>query len=271
MTPRSSTQGRRKVTRAIVAGAAVAVMLSALAGTSAQAAAQPSNSAPAAVPQAASMKRVGSWTVSEWDRPNNGSYCSAHRLLSGVVGGGVTLQFILIRMHSGYRLALNSERWEMKPKAVFPIELIVSPVLHSDASAIVAAPKVVVIELGADRHFMKKLSTAPQLEIKTAQTSFKLPLEGLDEALAEVDACFGAIARSAANPFGAPEAGLVQRSASQVETALAQQRAGRETFRILLDRLLVVVGNAIFEPAPNPFAAPAPPANIASAGRDGSS
>jgi hypothetical protein len=250
----------------IVAGAAFAFMLSAPTGASAQTPAQPSSAAPAADPQQASMKRVGLWTVSTWERPKNGSYCSAHRLLSGVVGGGVTLQLILIRMQSGYRLALGSERWEMTPKAVYPIELIAAPVSRNDANAIVAAPKVAVIELGADGQFMKKLATAPLLEIKTAQMSLKLPLEGLGEALTEVDACFGAIARSAANPFSAPETGLLQRSASSVETALAQQRQGRETLTILLDRLLVAVGNAVFGPAPNPFAPSAAPTKTANAG-----
>jgi hypothetical protein len=266
MDSRSQTLRRRNLTRAIVAGAAFAFSLSAQTGASAQSVALPPIAAPAAVPQASSMKRVGLWTVSAWERPNNGSYCSAHRLLSGVVGGGVTLQFILIRMRSGYRLALSSERWEMTPKAVYPIELIASPVSRSDASAIVAAPKVVAIELGADGGYIKKLATAPLLEIKTAQTSLKLPLEGFAEALAEVDTCFGGLARSTANPFSAPEADLAKRTATYVETTLAQQQAGRETLRILLDRVLVAIGNAVFEPAPNPFAAPATSAKTANAG-----
>jgi invasion protein IalB len=266
MDPRSQTPHRRNVARAIVTGAAFAFMLSASTGASAQAGAQPSAAAPAIVTQASSMKRVGLWTVSAWERPKNGSYCSAHRLLSSVVGGGVTLQLILIRMQSGYRLALSSERWDMTPKAVFPIELIASPVSRNDANAIVAAPKVVVIELGADGQFMKKLAIAPLLEIKTAQTSLNLPLEGFGEALTEVDACFTAIARSAANPFGAPQADLAKRTATYVETTLAQQQAGKETLRILLDRLLVAVSNAVFGPAPNPFAPPAKPTTTANAG-----
>jgi hypothetical protein len=257
MYSRSWTQRRRNVTRAIVAGAAFAFMLSAQTGASAQASAQPTNAAPAAVPQATSMQRVGLWTVSAWDRPNNGSYCSAHRLLSGVVGGGVTLQFMLVRIASGYRLALGSERWDMKPRAIFPIELIASAVLRSDASAIVVAPKVVMIELGADGQFMKKLATAPLIEVKTARTTLELSLEGFGEALTEVDACFAALKRSGPNPFGAPDAAPVKRTTTFLDAYLMQQRAGKEALRILLDRVLVAVGNAVFEPASNPFAAPA--------------
>jgi invasion protein IalB len=258
MCSRSRTQCRRNVSRAIVAGAAFAFMLSAQTGASAQADVQPSNAAPAAVPQATSMQRVGLWTVSAWDRPNNGSYCSAHRLLSGVVGGGVTLQFVLVRIASGYRLALSSERWDMKPQAIFPIELIASPVLRSDASAIVVAPKVVMIELGADGQFMKKLATAPMIEVKTARTTLELSLEGFGEALTEIDACFAALKRSGANPFGAPAAEPVKRTTTYLEAYQMQQRVGKEALRILLDRLLVAIGNAVFEPASNPFAAPAP-------------
>jgi invasion protein IalB len=263
MCSRSWTQRRRNVTRAIVAGAAFAFLLSAQTGASAQAGAQPSNAAPAAVPQATSMQQVGLWTVSAWDRPNNGSYCSAHRLLSGVVGGGVTLQFVLVRIAGGYRLALGSERWDMKPQAIFPVELIASPVLRSDASAIVVAPKVVMIELGADGQFMKKLATAPMIEVKTARTTLELSLEGFGEALTEIDACFAALKRSGANPFGAPAAAPVKRTATFLEAYLMQQRASKEALRILLDRLMVAIGNAVFEPASNPFAAPAIPTKTA--------
>ena len=205
MCSRSWTQRRRNVTRAIVAGAAFAFVLSAQTGASAQAGAQPSNAAPAAVPQATSMQQVGLWTVSAWDRPNNGSYCSAHRLLSGVVGGGVTLQFVLVRIAGGYRLALGSERWDMKPRAIFPIELIASPVLRSDASAIAVGPKLVIIELGADGQFMKKLATAPMIEIKAAQATFNLSMEQFADALTAVDACFGALKQPASNPFAPRE------------------------------------------------------------------
>ncbi|MEA2960424.1 MAG: hypothetical protein QOI46_522, partial [Alphaproteobacteria bacterium] len=106
---------------------------------------------------------------------------------------------------AGYRLALGSQEWELKPQTTFPIELIAHPVLHSDASAIVVGPKLVVIELGADGQFVRKLTTAPLIEVKAAQATFKLPMEGFAEALVEVDSCFGALKRPASNPFAAPE------------------------------------------------------------------
>src|SRR5262245_23129000 len=61
-----------------------------------------------------------------------------------------------------------------------------------------------MIELGSDGQFMQKLSTAAAIEIKTAQTTFRLPLEGFGSALTEVDTCFGALKRPNANPFAAP-------------------------------------------------------------------
>jgi dienelactone hydrolase len=125
--------------------------------------------------------------------------------LPGAAGGGATLQFVLARFQAGYRLALGSQEWELKPQTTFPIELIAQPVLRSDASAVVVGPKLVVIELGADGQFLRKLTTAPTIEVKAAQATFKLPMEGVAEALVEVDACFGALKLPATNPFSAPE------------------------------------------------------------------
>jgi dienelactone hydrolase len=125
--------------------------------------------------------------------------------LPGAAGGGATLQFVLARFQAGYRLALGSQEWELKPQMTFPIELIAHPVLRSDASAVVVGPKLVVIELGADGQFVRKLTTAPMIEVKAAQATFKLPMEGFAEALGEVDSCFGALKRPASNPFAAPE------------------------------------------------------------------
>jgi dienelactone hydrolase len=132
-------------------------------------------------------------------------YCAAERPLPGAAGGGATLQFVLARFQAGYRLALGSQEWELKPQTTFPIELIAHPVLRSDASAVVVGPKLVVIELGADGQFVRKLTTAPMIEVKAAQATFKLPMEGFAEALVEVDSCFGALKRPASNPFAAPE------------------------------------------------------------------
>ena len=83
--------------------------------------------------------------------------------------------------------------------------MIAQPVLRSDASAVVVGPKLVVIELGADGQFVRKLAAAPMIEVKAAQATFKLPLEGFAEALTEVDACFAALKRPVSNPFAAPE------------------------------------------------------------------
>jgi dienelactone hydrolase len=156
---------------------------------------------PPANTQVIAPKQVGSWTVIGWSQ----GYCAAERPLPGAAGGGATLQFVLARFQAGYRLALGSQEWELKPQTTFPIELIAHPVLRSDASAVVVGPKLVVIELGADGQFLRKLTTAPMIEVKAAQATFKLPMEGFAEALVEVDSCFGALKRPASNPFAAPE------------------------------------------------------------------
>ena len=191
----TSTQPRRNPSRGLIASAVLALTLSAQTGALAQTNTPPANT------QVIAPKQVGSWTVIGWSQ----GYCAAERPLPGAAGGGATLQFVLARFQAGYRLALGSQEWELKPQTTFPIELIAQPVLRSDASAVVVGPKLVVIELGADGQFLRKLTTAPMIEVKAAQATFKLPMEGVAEALAEVDACFGALKRPAANPFAAPD------------------------------------------------------------------
>ena len=191
----TSTQPRRNPSRGLIASAVLALTLSTQTGALAQTNTPPANT------QVIAPKQVGSWTVIGWSQ----GYCAAERPLPGAAGGGATLQFVLARFQAGYRLALGSQEWELKPQTTFPIELIAQPVLRSDASAVVVGPKLVVIELGADGQFLRKLTTAPTIEVKAAQATFKLPMEGVAEALVEVDACFGALKRPATNPFAAPE------------------------------------------------------------------
>ena len=107
--------------------------------------------------------------------------------MRGAAGDGAALQFALVRWSGGYRIALGSDEWELTPQTAFPVELIAAPVFRSDANALAIAPKIVMIELGSDGQFMRKLSTAAAIEVKTAQTVIKLPLEGFDSALVEVD------------------------------------------------------------------------------------
>jgi hypothetical protein len=162
--------------------------------------------APVQITAAAPAKQVGVWMVNAWNRGNVGSHCSAERPVRGAASGGGALQFALVRYPGGYRIALGSDEWELKPQSAFPIELSAPPVMRSDANAVAVTPKLVVIDLGADGKFMQKLATAPAIEVKAAQSVFKLPLEGFADALAEVDTCYGSLKRAASNPFAAPDA-----------------------------------------------------------------
>ena len=202
--------GRFTFSRGIVGGAAVALMLSAQSAAHAQTSTAP---APVPVKQAIAPKQVGLWTVIGWSRGNTASHCSAERPLRGAAGDGASLQFALVRWSGGYRIALGSDEWELTPQTAFPVELIAAPVFRSDANALAIGPKIVMIELGADGQFMQKLSTAPMMEVKTAQTAFKLPLEGFGSALAEVKSCFAALKRPASNPFAAPATAAKQSTA----------------------------------------------------------
>jgi hypothetical protein len=187
----TSKEGRGRPGK-IAAGALLALVLS-VSGALAQTAAPPANH-PVAAP-----KQVGVWTVTGWSQ----GYCSASRPLRGVTAEGGTLEFVVARLRIGYRIALSAPEWELTPRTSFPVELVADPVWHSDATAVAAGPKVVVIDLGASEAFMKKLGIAPVLEVKAAQATFKLPLEAFEGAVAELDACFAALKRPTSNPFAA--------------------------------------------------------------------
>jgi hypothetical protein len=194
-----SVQERRSPARGIIRGAVLALTLSvSTGGALAQAGSQPAN-VPIMAP-----KQVGTWTVTGFSQ----GYCAAERPLPGAAGDGGNLQFVVAHVRTGYRIALASDEWDLKSQAAFPIELIAKPVLHTDTNAVVAGPNMVVIELGADAQFMRKLAIAPMMEVKAAQATFKLPMTGFTAALAEVETCFGAIKQRASNPFAPPESGL---------------------------------------------------------------
>jgi len=156
------------------------------------------------VKQATGPKQVGLWTVSGWTRNGEASHCSAERAVRFAAAGMPPLQFALVRFSGGYRIALASQEWELTPQASFPIELIAEPALRANTKAFVAGPKMVVVDLGTDWQLMQKLGTAAVIEIKAAQATFKLPLEGFTDALGEVDSCLGALKRMTAEAPAAP-------------------------------------------------------------------
>jgi dienelactone hydrolase len=188
-----STRSHRNLTRGIIAGAALALALSASTSATAQTSTPPANT-PVTAP-----KQVGAWTVIGWSQ----GYCAAERPVRGAAAGGAALQFVLARLRMGYRIALSAPEWDLKPQTAFPVELIADPVLRNDTKAIAVGPKLVVIELGADAQLTKKLAGAPTIEIKAAQATFKLPMEGFADALAAVETCFASLKQPTANPFAA--------------------------------------------------------------------
>ena len=193
----ASTRYGRNSTYRTIAGVVLAFTLSVPTGAFAQAGNPPPANTVVSAP-----KQVGLWTVTGYSE----GYCAAERPLPGAAGGGVALQFVLARLRIGYRIALSAPHWELKPQTAFPIELVAQPALRSDASAIAVGPKLVIIELGADGQFMKKLATAPMIEIKAAQATFNLPMEQFADALTAVDTCFGALKQPSSNPFAPREA-----------------------------------------------------------------
>ena len=212
----SSTQ-RRVSARGILAGTAFVLLLTTQ--TSAFAQSEPP------ITKAMAPKQVGLWTVDGWKRGNVGTHCSAERPLRGAAANGGSLQFALVQFPGGYRIVLGAEDWELKPQTSFPIELSAPPVLQSKGNAVAVGPKVVIIEMGPNAELMKKLTQLPMLEVKAAQTTFNLPLEGASEALAEVEACYASLKKPAENPFAAAAAAAAEPAEASDRPAQGQ-RAG---------------------------------------------
>jgi hypothetical protein len=197
MSTLSSTKSSRSSSHRTIAAAALAIALA----TPTVALAQGGNPPPPNTVVIA-PKQVGLWSVAGYSE----GYCAAERPVPGAAGGGLPLQFVVARVRTGYRIALAAQHWELKPQTAFPVELIAQPVMRSEASAMAGSPKLVFIELGADGQFMKKLATAPKIEVKAAQATFTLPMEQFADALAAVDNCYGSLKQPSANPFAPPEA-----------------------------------------------------------------
>lgn len=195
-----STHHRRPATRGIAAGAALVLVLALQTAAFGQPASPP---APLPVKQAMAPRQLGPWTLTGWTRGSNVSHCSVERSLQGGSSDGSALQFGFVRFGGGYRLVLSAAEWELTPQAKFPVELVAPPVLRTNTSAIAVAPKVVIVELGADGPMVRKLAALPSIEVKAAQSVFKLPLDGLAPAIDEVDTCFGKLQKPGSNPFAA--------------------------------------------------------------------
>jgi dienelactone hydrolase len=223
---------------ATVAGVVLAFALS-VATTAAQA---PADNKPVTTP-----KQVGAWTVIGWSQ----GYCAAERPVRGAAGGAEALQFVLARVQTGYRIAMSAPQWELAPQTAFPVELIADPVFRSEAKAVAVGPKLVIIELGADGQLVNKIATAPAMEIKAAQQTFKLPMEGFAAALTEVDTCFGALKRPASNPFAAPKAAESKAPATTAsETKAAATEAAPKSDTVAPTKVnLVKVEPAAAQPA----------------------
>jgi hypothetical protein len=179
-------------------GGLIVAVLFAFALLSVSSSAFAQSNTPPAYTKVSGPKQAGAWEVI-----GRSQGCSAKRSLPRAAGNGAPLHFLVARLRrGGYRIALVAEQWKLQPQRTFPVELVAHPTFRSDAIAIAVSPTTVVIELGANREILEKFASLPMLEVKAAQTSFKLPMEGFGGALEEIDSCF---APPSANPFATPD------------------------------------------------------------------
>jgi hypothetical protein len=165
-------------------------------GVEAQSGAAPSDS-PAYDPGIKSgTKQVGPWTIYAFTY-DTGFHCTAERQVPRGAGRGRTLRFALIRSRRSSWLGIGGKDWELEPNATYPVELIAPPILRGERSAVARSREVAWIELGPIwEPPLQSVVTAPTIEVKTAQATFKLPLDEFDRALAELDTCLNALKRA---------------------------------------------------------------------------
>ena len=211
-----STPTRIALARGAVAASALAFLIATQSGAVAE-----SNSPPAPIAKAGATRQVGIWSVNGWKRGNVASHCSADRSVHGAAPGGGPLYFAVVRLSSGYRIALGANDWELEPQSSFPVELSAPPVIQRDGKAIAVGPTVVIVDLGSDGEMMQRLAKLPAMEIKTSQTVFKLPLESFADALAAVESCFSRL-KSADAPAEGTAAPVTRVSTAPVEPAPAK-------------------------------------------------
>jgi dienelactone hydrolase len=158
-------------------------------------AAAQSGAAPADAPTPAfEPTRVGPWTI-HGQTDDTGSHCTAERQLPGGAGRGRMLHFGLIRARHNSWIGIGAEDWKLKPNDILPVELIAPPILAGNQSAVARSSQVAWIPLGPYMPRLHWLAKWPAIEVKTAQGTFKLPLDAFDRALAELNTCLNAVER----------------------------------------------------------------------------
>jgi dienelactone hydrolase len=178
--------GRELLTAAVLA-------LSCYTGAAAQSGTGPSDAAT----RAFGPKQVGPWTISGFTS-DTGPQCSAEHQVPGGAGRGSMLQFALILSRYSSWIGIGAEDWQLNPNAVYPVELMAPPILRGERSAVARSGQVAWIELGPfwpRLGLLQSLAKWSAIEIKTAQGTFKLPLDGFDRALPELDTCLNAVER----------------------------------------------------------------------------
>jgi dienelactone hydrolase len=175
--------GRELFTAAVLA-------LSWCAGASAQSGAAPSDG----LTKAFAPKQVGHWTIHGYTY-GIAFHCTADRQVPGGAGRGKALNTGIVLSRYTFWIGIHAEDWELEPNAIYPVELIAPRILAGKRSALALSRQVVWIELGPYLPLLQTLTELPAIEVKTAQATFRLPLDGFDRALAELNTCLDAIER----------------------------------------------------------------------------
>ena len=109
-----------------------------------------------------------------------------HRLDHGFVA-------VFSRSLSGYSLALGSVRWRLRQNTAFPV-LLTAGTAQTQAQAVATSDKVVSIGLQRNPALIPRIvnefKAADALEVRIGGETFRIPSDGAEPALAELDRCW---------------------------------------------------------------------------------
>ena len=176
------SRNKHRPWRALGAAMAVAAWLAPHAARSAASPEIPAERSPAGAPV-----RIGLWAVQAWNgRTGAFSHCTMHRLDHGFVA-------VFSRSLSGYSLALGSVRWRLRQNTAFPV-LLTAGTAQTQAQAVATSDKVVSIGLQRNPALIPRIvnefKAADALEVRIGGETFRIPSDGAEPALAELDRCW---------------------------------------------------------------------------------
>jgi hypothetical protein len=189
---RPQPRGRIMMFRAVVAAA---LSLGMLATVSVGASAQQQQQS-----RQVSQKVVGPWQLIGFINSQNVAYCVAVRQV-----GEATVMFA--RFQHGYGVAVQSPNFWFTRGAVVRVRVAATPMSDNTVDGQAVTGQLVLAQLTSDPAVMREMAGLPQIVVSAEGQNVAVPLDGLREALNDLDSCAannGQLGSTSAEPSAPP-------------------------------------------------------------------